>query len=158
QIAPQLYDKTLCLIPDEVVAFLKATQYDAWEALERQYGADTERNVLGRIAREIERWGTLHVLRNGVKDRGQKLRLCYFKPSSRLNPDHLALYRQNRFGVVRQLRYSKENENSLDLVLFLNGLPLVTAELKNSLTGQTVEDAKRQYQEDRPAKEPLFRF
>ena len=152
------YDKSLCLIPSEVVTFIRETQPKAWEALERQYGADTERNVLSRLSREIERWGTLHVLRNGIKDRGQKLRLAYFKPSSGLNPEHLALYRQNRLGVVRQLRYSTQNEKSLDVVIFLNGLPLATAELKNSLTGQFVERAKKQYREDRDQREPLFRF
>ena len=152
------YDKSLCLIPAEVAAFIRETQPKGWEALERQYGADTERNVLDRLAREIERWGTLHVLRNGIKDRGQKLRLAYFKPSSGLNPEHLTLYRKNRLAVIRQLRYSAQNEKSLDLALFLNGIPLATAELKNSLTGQFVEQAKKQYREDRDQREPLFRF
>ena len=89
------------------------------------------------------------MLRNGIKDMGCTFRLAYFRPASGLNEETRRLYMANFFAVVRQVRYSTKNENSLDLVLFLNGIPIFTAELKNLLSGQTVEDAIRQYKTDR---------
>ena len=100
----------------------------------------------------MQKRGTLDVLRKGFKDRGAKFHLAYFKPASGMNPEHQQLYQGNRFSVVRQLKYSQKNENSIDLALLLNGLPIITAELKNSLTGQFVENAKKQYQKDRNPK------
>src|SRR5690606_33306164 len=153
------YDKDLCLLADEVIAFVRDTQPDEYDRLKAQYGASTDRNLLARLAREIARRGTLDVLRKGIKDRGVKIRLVYFRPSSGMNPEHLALYGKNRFAVVRQLRYSKQDvHDALDMALFLNGLPVATAELKNSLTGQFVENAIKQYRKDRDPKEPLFHF
>lgn len=152
------YDKDLCLLPEEAVAFIKATQPKEYEKLQKQYGPDTDRNLCLRLSGEVRKWGTLRVLRKGIKDRGAKFRLVYFRPSSGMNPEHHRRYGQNRFAVVRQLKYSKKNENSLDLALFVNGLPIITAELKNSLTGQFVENAVKQYKKDREPKEPLFRF
>ena len=152
------YDKELCLIPEEVVQFIQDTQPKEYEKLESQYGGSTPEKLCRRLADEISRYGTLHVLRKGIKDRGAKFKLMIRRPSSGLNPEHLILYRKNRFSMVRQVKYSKKNENSLDLVLFLNGIPLVTAELKNSLTGQFVQNAVKQYKKDRDPKEPLFKF
>jgi type I restriction enzyme, R subunit len=97
-------------------------------------------------------------LRNGIRDSGSKFQLAYFRPASGLNEETQRLYGANLFGLVRQLRYSGKNENSLDLVLFLNGIPIFTAELKNPLTGQTVEDAIAQYKHDRDPREPLFAY
>jgi len=155
---PADYDRELCLIPAEVVAFIEATQAKDYEKLQKQYGAETAANLCERLSKEITKRGTLDVLRKGIRDRGCAFRLCYFKPVSGMNPQHLDLYQQNRFTVVRQLAYSSRNHNSLDLTLFLNGLPLLTCELKNSLTGQFVEEAVKQYRRDRDPKEPLFRF
>ena len=152
------YDKDLVLIPEELIAFVQATQPDEYDRLRKQYGEDTDRNLCLRVSREIARYGTLHVLRKGIKDRGVGIRLVYFRPSSALNPDHHVRYRKNRFAVVRQLQYSKQNTNELDLALFVNGIPVVTAELKNSLTGQFVANAVKQYKQDRDPKEPLFHF
>lgn len=157
--APEEYDKALCLIPDEVIQFIQATQPKEFEKLEKQYGADTSPKLLDRIAREVGKYGVLYVLRKGVADRGAKFKLAYFKPSSGMNPEHQTLYQGNRFSVVRQLKYSQKNENSIDTALFLNGLPIVTIELKNSLTGQTVDDAIKQYKHDRnPQGELLLQF
>ncbi|GAB4548440.1 MAG: DEAD/DEAH box helicase family protein [Anaerolineales bacterium] len=157
--APEEYDKALCLIPAEVVQFIQATQPKEFEKLEKQYGADAATKLLERIAREVGKYGALYVLRKGVADRGAKFKLAYFKPSSGMNPEHQTLYQGNRFSVVRQLKYSQKNENSIDMALFLNGLPIVTVELKNSLTGQTLENAERQYKRDRnPQGEPLLAF
>jgi type I restriction enzyme R subunit len=159
QNAPEDYDKDLCLITAEVLGFIRETQPKKYERLEKQYGADTASKLCFRLSREIQKRGTLDVLRKGIKDRGVKFQLAYFKPASGMNPEHQKLYQGNRFAVVRQLKYSKKNENSIDMVLFLNGIPIITAELKNSLTGQFVEEAKRQYRKDRdPKGEPLLQF
>ena len=152
------YDRSLCLIPNETLQFIQDTQPEVYQRLERQYSAETPTKLLDRVSREITRRGVLDVLRKGVKDRGCDFKLTYFQPSSGMNPDHQKLYAQNRFSLVRQLHYSQRNEKSLDMVLFLNGLPLVTMELKNSLTGQTVTDAEKQYRTNRDSREPLFRF
>ena len=152
------YDKSLCLIPDETLQFIQDTQPEVYQRLERQPGGDTSQKLLDRVSKQIASRGVLDVLRKGVKDRGCDFKLTYFRPSSGMNPDHQRLYAQNRFSLIRQLKYSERNENSLDMTLFLNGLPLVTMELKNSLTGQTVADAEKQYRTDRDPREPLFRF
>ena len=152
------YDKYFCLIPHEVLQFIQATQPKEYQKLRCQYGADTPEKLLDRISKVIANRGVLEVLRNGVKDRGTPLKLTYFRPSSGMNPNHEKFYTQNRFTLIRQLKYSERNEKSLDMALFLNGLPLVTMELKNSLTGQVVADAEKQYKVDRDKGEPLFRF
>ncbi len=157
-LQPTDYDKSLCLIPDEVGQFIRATQPKTYQRLERQYGADTPQKLTLRISNQVASRGVLDVLRKGVRDRGSHFHLTYFQPSSGMNPDHQRLYAKNRFSLVRQLRYSERNEKSLDMVLFLNGLPLVTMELKNSLTGQVVTDAEKQYRTDRDPREPLFQF
>ncbi len=153
-----LYNKDLCLIPTETLQFIQDTQPDEYQRLERQYGEETSIKLLKRVSREIARRGVLDVLRKGVKDRGCHFNLTYFRPSSGMNPEHQRLYKKNRFSLIRQLRYSQRNEKSIDMALFLNGLPLVTMELKNSLTGQTVTDAEKQYRADRDPREPLFQF
>ena len=99
------------------------------------------------------------MLRGEIKHNAIHFKLCYFEPKSGLNPEHQKLFQSNRLAVVRQLHYSTKNANSIDLVLFLNGLPVLTIELKNQLTGQTVKHAIKQYKEDRrPAGEPLLQF
>ena len=130
------YNKELCLIPSETLRFIQMTQLEMYQKLERQDDAGTPDKLLNRVSREIKNRGVLDVLRNGVKDRGCHFNLTYFRPSSGMNPEHQRLYAQNRFSLIRQLKYSERNEKSIDMVLFLNGLPLATMELKNSLTGQ----------------------
>jgi len=155
---PSDYDRALCLLPRDALDFILATQPKAWQKLTQHHGAATKEQLLRRLASEIERRGALDVLRNGIKDSGCRFRLAYFRPASGLNEETRRLFAANLFSVVRQLRYSAKNENSLDLVLFLNGIPIFTAELKNPLTGQDVEDAIRQYQHDRDPREPLFAY
>ena len=157
-LQPASYNKSLCLMRSETLRFIQMTQLTAYRKLERQYEADTPDKLLARVSREIARRGVLDVLRKGVKDRGCDFKLTYFRPSSGMNPDHQRLYAQNRFSLIRQLKYSEKNEKSVDMTLFLNGLPLVTMELKNSLTGQVFTDAEKQYRTDRDLREPLFRF
>ncbi|MBF0537204.1 MAG: type I restriction endonuclease subunit R [Nitrospirae bacterium] len=155
---PEGYDRETCLLPAEVLMFIKDTQPNEYKKLEQQYAADTPGKLMYRLSAEISRRGTLHVLRKGISDRGTRFNLVYFKPSSGMNPEHTRLYQQNRFSVVRQLKYSIKNEKSIDMVVFLNGLPVVTMELKNSLTGQMVDEARQQYQKDRDPKEALLQF
>jgi len=152
------YDRNLCLIPKDLLEFIKTTQPDEYRNLETQYGDQTEDRICRRIAEQIQKYGTLRVLRKGVADRGEHLNLVFFKPVSGMNPKHWELYKQNIFTVVRQLHYSVRNENSIDMVIFVNGIPIITMELKNSLTGQFVGQAIRQYKTDRDPKEQLLEF
>ncbi|MDE0028095.1 MAG: putative DNA binding domain-containing protein [Deltaproteobacteria bacterium] len=153
------YNRELCLLPDDVVDFILATQPKEWEKLTQHYGAQVKERFLRRLSSQIEHRGVLNVLRTGVKDMGCTFRLAYFRPASGLNQETRRLYAANFFAVARQVRYSTKNEKSLDLVLFLNGIPLFTAELKNPLSGQTVEDAIHQYRTDRdPRGEPLLAY
>jgi type I restriction enzyme, R subunit len=152
------YDKASCLVPKDVLTFIYATQPKEWEKLKQHHGSEVKERFLKRLATEIAARGTLDVLRRGIKDSGCKFKLVYFRPVSKLNEALQNLYLGNIFSVVRQLHYSEKNEKSLDVALFLNGIPLFTAELKNPLTSQTVTDAIKQYRFDRDPKEPLLTF
>ncbi|MEW6753371.1 MAG: type I restriction endonuclease [Candidatus Latescibacterota bacterium] len=152
------YDRALCLDPGAVLDFVYATQPREWEKYRKQHGEGAKQKLFHRIASEVKARGTLDVLRAGVKSNGCRFRLAYFRPNSGLNPDLEKLYQGNRLTVVRQLHYSEQNDRSLDLVVLLNGLPIFTAELKNPFSGQTAEDAVRQYRTDRHPREPLFAF
>ena len=156
---PSTYDRRLGLDTAELFAFIGATQPNDWIKLLPYHGNDpdvAQRNFAQHLAKQIDERGPLDVLRRGVKDKGVLIRLAYFKPAHAITDDALKLYRANRLTVTRQLAYSTSNNNTLDLVLFVNGIPLATAELKNPLTGQTVEDAKEQYRKTRDPKELLF--
>lgn len=155
---PEDYDRTLCLLPRDVVDFVLATQPKEWKKLEQHHGAPVREQFLKRLAAEIERRGALDVLRNGMKDSGCKFRLAWFRPASGLNEETRRLHAANLFAAVRQVHYSTTNEKCLDLVLFLNGIPIFTAELKNPLNSQDVEDAISQYKTDRDPREPLLAY
>lgn len=156
--APESYDKSLCLIPKDILDFILITQPKEWDKLKKNAPNETESSLLNRLSDEIRKYGTLHVLRNGFKLFGCKFDLAYFEPVTGLNPEIQRLYQGNIFSIVRQVKYSEKNENSLDTVIFLNGLPIFTVELKNPLTGQSVQNAIRQYRQDRDYREPLFAF
>ena len=143
----------------QLFAFIHATQPTAWAKVLGYHGGDeatARAKFAQRLADEIDQRGPLDVLRHGLKDHGVKLTLAYFAPASTLSTELVDLHAANRLSVTRQLRYSATTGDELDLVLFVNGIPTATAELKNPLTGQDVEHAKRQYREDRSAKELLF--
>jgi type I restriction enzyme R subunit len=160
------YDRTLCLLASDVVDFVLATQPREWQKLAQHHGPAVREQFLRRLAGEIERRGALDVLRNGIKDSGCRFRLAYFRPASGLNEEIRRLHAANLFAVVRQLRYSTKDEHRrdlapsingiLDLALFVNGIPIFTAELKNPLSGQNVQDAIRQYMSDRDPREALL--
>jgi len=151
------YDKTLALYPDDLLDYVKTTSPKAYEKLSKSYGAKVEEALLKRVAKQLDVYGSLHFFRNEVKDRGAKFKLCQFKPEL-YNADTQEKYDANILRVVRQLYYSEQNKNSIDLVLFLNGIPFATIELKTELT-QAVEVAMSQYKTDRlPKGEPLLAF
>ena len=152
------YDRALCLLPRDVIDFVLGTQPKEWQRLAQHHGTAVKEQFLKRLSSEVERRGALDVLRNGLKDSGCKFQLAFFRPASGLNEETRRLHEGNVFAVVRQLRYSEKNEKSLDLVLFLNGIPIFTAELKNPLNGQNVEDAIRQYETARDPAEPLLTY
>jgi type I restriction enzyme R subunit len=154
------YDKDLCVLPTEVIEFIKSSQPKAYENWQVQFGEDSEEKLLKRLATDIQKRGVIDVLRNGIRDRGVYLDLVYFEPKSSLNPEHQAKYLCNRLSVVRQLHYSKQNpKKSIDMVLCINGIPIIGIELKNQLTGQDISDAIKQFKFDRdPKNEPLLQF
>ncbi len=152
----QDYDRTLCLIPQDTLDFILATQPQTWTRLSEHYGKEVQAQFLNRLVSEIGRRGALDVLRKGIKDRGCKFQLAYFPPASGLNEETRRLHKANLFSVVRQLQYSTQNRKSVDLALVLNGIPIFTAELKNPFNGQDVRDAISQYKTDRDPREPLL--
>ena len=162
EVSPSAYDKELCLIPSEVIAFIQETQADKYILLrEDQYGDKVDEKIVANVAKTYKdhKDKTLDLLRNKVKDRGVQLDMVYWQPANDKTPDHQLWYEQNRLAVVRQLKYSKRNENSIDIVLFVNGIPVVTLELKNELTGQNHHNAIKQYIQDRdPKGEPFLEF
>ncbi len=159
------YDRARGLFPPDVLAWVKESDPKAWETLEKNHGAQAGETLLSRLRDQLNQRGTLDVLRHGIELLGLKspLRLAVFKPALAMNPEILARYAANRLRVVRQVHYSQRNENSIDLVLFLNGLPVATAELKTDFT-QSISDACDQYRFDRlprakgQAPEPLLSF
>ncbi len=156
-VPPTEYDKSFCLIPTKLIEFIQETQSKTFKKLEIQYGSETESKLIKKISYEIESRGVIDVLRNVVKDRGCYFHLVYFQPKSGLNPEHQELYKKNKLITVRQLKYSKHNENSIDMGIFINGIPIMMIELKNSLTGQNHNDGIKQWK-SREKKEPLFKF
>jgi len=154
---PDNYNQELLLDTEILINFIKSTQPDEWEKLQEQYPENTADLFLKRVAGEIAKRGTLDVLRNGIKDRGAKFELAHFKPVSGLNPEHEKLYRQNKFTVIRQLPFSQKYQKTLDISIFLNGIPIITSELKNHFTEQNHTDAIKQYRFDRDPKEPFLK-
>lgn len=152
------YDREFCVDLPQVRAFLQATQPKIAEALDLDHESPTRRKFLARLQGEISKRGVVDVLRNGIKDGPHHIEVFYGNPSPG-NEKAAALHAANRFTITRQLRYSRdETQRALDLALFINGLPIATFELKNSLTKQTVEDAVEQYKRDRDPREKLFEF
>ena len=159
------YDRARAIYPADVLAWVQATQPKAWETLTKNHGTQAAETLLNRLRDQLEQRGTLDVLRHGIEMLGlkQPLKLAEFKPALAINADILARYAANRLRVIRQVRYSLHNENCIDLVLLLNGLPVATTELKTDFT-QSIGDAIDQYRFDRLPKpkgqvaEPLLSF
>lgn len=144
------YDRERALFPADVLAWVQETQPEAWETLTKNHGESAGATLLNRLRESLNKSGTLHVLRKGFDVLGLKnrVKMAEFKPAFALNPDIMQRYAANRLRVVRQVHYSVHNELNIDLVLFLNGLPVATAELKTDFT-QSIDDAVDQYRFNR---------
>ena len=160
------YDEALALFPADVIGFVKGSQATRWQQLETLLGSRTQATVLEALSKELEIKGALHVLRHGFKCYGKTLRLAYFRPNSGMNPEAAAKYAHNRLTITRQVSFTsvlkrpdgKPKRCIIDVTLAVNGLPVVTAELKNPLTGQPASEAIHQYQHDRDERDRLFAF
>lgn len=152
------YSPELGLFKYEVIAFLQETQPKAWEKITAVHGPDADNRIIQRLFKELDLRGSLDILRNGFTDYGVKFRMAFFKPETGLNVETIELYGKNQLKIIRQVYYSNKNKNSVDLVISLNGLPVATLELKNHFTGQTTDNAKKQYATTRDNKELLFAF
>ena len=152
------FDADLGLFPGYITDFLKASQPKEWDKISNIHKTDIEKKVINRMLKELDLRGTLDVVRNGFTDYGVKFKMAYLKPESTLNANAELQYQSNQLSVTRQLFYERKGNNSLDMVLSLNGLPIATIELKNQFTGQDINHAKKQYVYDREATEPIFQF
>ncbi len=152
------FDRERAIFPAAVIQFIRITQEKEWKKLEALHGEKTEEQILTDLCKWMDVNGSLATLRHGFKCYGRTLRVAFFKAAHELNPELEERYAANHLGLTRQLHFSSRSEQSLDVTLSLNGIPIATLELKNPLTRQTVEDARRQYKHDRDPREPLFEF
>lgn len=153
------FDDERAIFPNEVTQFIQLTQPKEWAKLEALHGSNTEQQIISDLCKWMDTYGSLHTLRHGFKCYGRTLRVAFFKAAHGLNPELEQQYAANRLGIMRQLHFSRRNPKlSLDVTIVLNGIPVATLELKNPLTGQTAENAKRQYREDRDPREVIFEF
>lgn len=152
------YDKSKAIDMPVLISFIQTTQPKMWQRYVNVYGEKAEKQLYNIFQKNVEDNGLVWVLRNGVKDLGMLLRFAYFAPASNLNEELVQKYKSNILTCTRQFSYSTQNHNTIDIVLSLNGIPVVALELKNQLTGQSVENAKRQFMYDRDEKEFCFKF
>ncbi|MGI8523326.1 MAG: type I restriction endonuclease subunit R [Nocardioides sp.] len=155
---PRGYDAELGLYTEDLVAFVQATQGRRWGQLASMYATPDQaaQGLARRVAKELDRRTAVGVLRGGFEDRGKAFRACYFRPAHGADATALELYEANVLRVVRQVRFDPTSGESVDLVLFVNGVPTATAELKNRYTGQDYADAIKQYVHTRDPRLPLF--
>jgi type I restriction enzyme, R subunit len=172
KILSKAFDCDRALFPAAALHFIQQTQPKEWERLEKLHGDNTPTQILSDLCKWLDTYGSLQVLRHGFKCYGRTLRIATFKAAHSLNPELEAHYQTNQLSITRQLQYRKPDKKSkptysqssgtkhgiIDLTISLNGIPLLTLELKNPLTGQTAEDAKKQYCHDRDPREPIFEF
>lgn len=148
------YDRELALFPEDVIAWLSETQPKEWAKVKALHNGSSEQTVLKRLAELMDKDGSLSVLRHGFKNVNARFDMCQFRPTQKMNPETLARYGKVRVRVMRQVHYCLSNQNSIDLVVFVNGIPVATLELKTEFT-QSVQDAIGQYRHDRPVKDPV---
>lgn len=153
-----VYNPKLGVYLNTLITFIKSTQEQSWKRFENANKIETEKKFVQAFNNACDRDGLIYVLRHGFKSRGITFKLCYFKPESTLNQTATNLYNQNVVECYRQWHYSEMNNNSVDMVLVLNGIPVFAFELKNEYTGQTVDNAKSQWMYDRNPREICFQF
>lgn len=158
KISPRDYDKDAMLFPEVLVEFIKSTQPREWTRYVKYYGDQAVNKLIRRFNDTVATRGLLDVLKNGIDDMGIRLYVCYFKPDSTMNALLNDLYSKNIFGVTRQFMYSKANNNEIDMVLSINGIPVFAFELKDQFKGQDYECAIEQWKEDRDYRESVFKF
>lgn len=152
------YDKKRAIDMTTLVKFIETTQPKQWQRYQNIYGDKVEAQLYKQFQHDVSKFGLIHVLRNGIKDRGVGLKFVYFAPASNLNEELVERYNANILTETRQFAYSTENHNTIDMVLSVNGIPVVALELKNQFTGQTVANAKHQWMYDRDPKEFLYQY
>jgi len=152
------FDRDRAIFPGVALDFIRTTQQKTWDKLQALHGDETGERVLQALCKWLDTHGVLMTLRHGFKCFGKTLRIAFFRPAHGLNPELEARYQANRLGLTRQLHFSPKNEKSLDVVLSINGIPVVTLELKNPLSGQTAANAIHQYRRDRDPREKIFEF
>ena len=152
------HDVAKCIYMDVLCEFIEKTQPKEWAKYVTYYGANASEKLYHRLETTISNQGLLYVLRNGIEDMGCKLKVCYFKPESENSSLAAERYEANILGCTRQFRYSTANTNTIDMVLSVNGIPVVALELKNQLTGQDYHCAIKQFKDDRSSKEFAFRL
>ena len=158
RIAEAGFDRARAIFPETILAFIRATQEKEWKKLEALHGPKTGEQILADLCKWMDAHGSLATLRHGFKCYGRTLRVAFFKAAHGLNPELEARYAANCVGLTRQLHFSERDRKSLDVTISLNGIPVLTVELKNPLTGQTFEDARKQYQNTRDPRETIFEF
>lgn len=157
--SPASFERSAAVDVEKLFSFLRNSQPNQWDKIVNKYGeVEAEKEFLKKLTRDLDRYGMLHVLRKGIVDSPARFSLCYFRPASSMNQTDSENYEKNILSITRQVHYSLKNENSIDVVIFINGLPVVTIELKNQITGQTVKNAINQYKFDRDKREPLLAF
>jgi len=157
-VANTAFDAANALFPEQVIAFISRSQPVLWTELEKLNGDLLHQQLIKNLVMERLSKGTLHILRHGFKFQGKTLRLAYFRPAHSLSKEADVLYKSNTFQVCRQVYYHPDKNQSIDMVLAINGIPVVTLELKNPGTGQNVKHAIKQYQDDRDPSAPLLSF
>lgn len=158
---PQDFDRECALNKKDLFTFIENTQKDEWDKFKNAFPDDYESRFIKRFNDEVVTRGIIDVIRNGIKYTGSgtfKFKLAYFMPETKLNPEDMDMYNKNILNETRQLKYSTQNENSVDIVLLLNGIPVVALELKNQITGQNSVNAQKQFMYDRDPRELIFRF
>jgi len=156
--SPTDFDPTRALIPPEFLAYLSAAHPDLLAKLSAAHGAELESVLVDTLAKALDTQGSLDVIRHGFKVYGKLVPCASFRPAHGLNPEILDAYRRNRLVVTRQVRFSPDSRQSIDVLLSLNGIPIATMELKNPLTGQKVDHAVAQYKATRAPAIKLFQF
>ena len=152
------YNKEKAIDMPVLISFIEKTQSKVWQRYVNVYGEKAESQLYKVFQADVARYGLIHVLRMGIKDRGINIRFCYFAPASNMNGELVQKYNDNILTETRQFAYSTQNNNTIDMVLSLNGIPIIALELKNQLTGQSVDNAKRQFMFDRDPHEFIFQL
>jgi len=155
---PHTFNRKLALDTGTFLSFIQMSQPNTWKRYVSVYGPDSEARLIHRFCDTVKKEGLLHILRQGFKDRGITFRVVFWKPETTMNETACKQYEQNILHCTRQLHYSLKNENSIDIVLFLNGIPVVSMELKDQFTGQNTTNAINQYKFDRAGNDAVFAF